>query len=64
MYHTYQQERGFDVAEQVAKNEATGQFTNLGVGIGAMAGIGGAMGSLVKDAIGGAMDSGQPGDRA
>ena len=36
--YTYQQERGFDVAEQVAQNEATGQFTNMGVGLGTMAG--------------------------
>jgi len=32
--YTYAQERGFDVAEQVAQNEAVGQFTNMGVGLG------------------------------
>ena len=26
--YTYQQERGFDVADKVAANEAVGQFTN------------------------------------
>ena len=31
--YTYAQERGFDVAEQVAQNEAVGQFTNIGVGL-------------------------------
>ena len=42
--YTYQQERGFDVARDVARNEAVGQFTNLGVGFGTMAGVGGAVG--------------------
>ena len=54
--YTYQQERGFDVAAEVAKNEAVGQFTNLGVGFGTMAGVGGAIGGMVggmmSDAIG------------
>lgn len=53
--YTYQQERGFDVATEVAKNEAVGQFTNLGVGLGTMAGIGGAVagtvGEAMKDAV-------------
>lgn len=35
--YTYQQERGFDVAQDVDKNEAVGQFTNMGVGFGTMA---------------------------
>lgn len=45
--YTYQQERGFDVAEKVAQNEAVGEFTNMGVGFGTMAGVGGAVGGLV-----------------
>ena len=45
--YTYQQERGFDVATQVAQNEAVGQFTNMGVGLGTMAGVGGAVGGVV-----------------
>ncbi len=36
--YTYQQERGFDVAELTAQNEAVGQFSNLGIGLGTMAG--------------------------
>ncbi len=51
--YTYQQERGFDVAEQVAQNEAVGQFTNMGIGLGTMAGIGGAVGGVVGTAING-----------
>lgn len=45
--YTYQQERGFDVAEKVAENEAVGEFTNMGVGFGTMAGVGGAVGGMV-----------------
>ncbi len=52
--YTYQQERGFDVAQDVARNEAVGQFTNIGVGLGTMAGVGGAVGGVVGGAINGA----------
>lgn len=55
--YTYAQERGFDVAEQVARNEAVGQFTNLGVGLGTMAGVGGAVGGVVGSAVNGAMSA-------
>lgn len=54
--YTYQQERGFDVAQDVAKNEAIGQFTNMGVGFGTMAGIGGAVGGVVGNSINNAID--------
>lgn len=49
--YTYQQERGFDVATEVARNDAVGQFTNMGVGLGTMAGVGGAVGGVVSGAI-------------
>ncbi len=55
--YTYAQERGFDVAEQVAQNEAVGQFTNMGVGLGTMAGVGGAVGGVVGNAVNGAMNA-------
>ena len=55
--YTYQQERGFDVAEKVAANEAVGEFTNMGIGFGTMAGVGGAVGGMVggmmNDVMGG-----------
>lgn len=55
--YTYQQERGFDVAEKVAENEAVGEFTNMGIGFGTMAGVGGAVGGMVggmmNDVMGG-----------
>ncbi len=55
--YTYQQERGFDVAEKVAENEAVGQMTNLGVGLGTMAGVGGVVGGVVGQAVGDAMNA-------
>ncbi len=57
--YTYQQERGFDVAEKVADNEAVGQFTNLGVGLGTMAGVGGAVGGMVGGMMNNAVTSAQ-----
>ncbi len=57
--YTYAQERGFDVAEQVAQNEAVGQFTNMGVGLGTMAGVGGAVGGVVGGAVNNAMNAAQ-----
>jgi membrane protease subunit (stomatin/prohibitin family) len=55
--YTYTQERGFDVAEQVAQNEAVGQYTNMGVGLGTMAGVGGVVGSVVGGAVSNAMNT-------
>ena len=55
--YTYQQERGFDVAEKVAENEAVGEFTNMGVGFGTMAGVGGAVGGMVGGMMNDAMNS-------
>ena len=45
--YTYHQERGLDVAEKMAQNEAVGQMTNLGIGMGMMTGIGGTVGQTV-----------------
>lgn len=55
--YTYQQERGFDVTQDVAQNEAVGQFTNMGVGFGTMAGVGGAVGGVVGSAVNNAFES-------
>lgn len=53
--YTYQQERGFGVAEKVAENEGVGNFSNIGMGLGIMAGvsgsIGGAVGGIFSEAI-------------
>lgn len=55
--YTYAQERGFDVAAEVARNEAVGEFTNLGVGFGTMAGVGGAVGGMVGGMMSDAVNS-------
>lgn len=49
--YTYQQERGFDVAEKAAQNEGVGEFTNMGIGLGVMSGIGGTVGGMVGGAV-------------
>ena len=54
--YTYQQERGFDVASQVASNQAVGQFTNLGVGLGTMAGVGGTIAGVVGSSMNNAFE--------
>lgn len=62
--YTYHQERGFDIAEKVAENEAVGEFANMGVGFGTMVGVGGAVGGIVggmmNDAMGSAMNARTP----
>lgn len=55
--YTYQQERGFDVASLVAQNDAVAQFSNVGIGLGTMVGMGGAIGSSIGNAVSGAMGS-------
>ena len=56
--YTYQEERGFDVAEKVAANEAVGEFSNLGIGLGMIGSVGvpvgSAVGAVMSDAMGGA----------
>ena len=33
--------------EKIAENEAVGEFNNMGIGIGTMAGVGGAVGNMI-----------------
>lgn len=54
--YTYQQERGFDVAEKIAQNEGAGNFSSAGIGLGMMAGIGGTVGSAVNKTFNTAID--------
>ena len=49
--YSYQQERGFDIAEEAAKNEGIGEFTNLGVGLGVMSNVGGVVGGFVGSGL-------------
>ena len=58
--YTYQDERGFDVAERIASNQAVGEFTNMGVGLGMITGVGGtignAVGGMMSNTVNKAMD--------
>ncbi len=53
--YTYQQEHGFEVASKMAENKAIGQFNNIGIGLGMMAGIGGTLGRQVGEMVSGAI---------
>ena len=60
--YTYQEEKAFDVATEVAKNDAVAQMGNIGIGVGMMSGIGttlgNTVGSMTNVALKGAIDSG------
>ena len=49
--YTYQQERSFDVAQTAAGNEAVGEFSNMGIGLGMITGVGGTVGNMVGGAV-------------
>jgi Putative virion core protein (lumpy skin disease virus) len=49
--YSYQEERSFDVAERAAANEGVGQFTNMGIGLGVMSGVGVTVGGAVQNAV-------------
>lgn len=49
--YTYQQERGFDVAEKAAANEGAGNFSSAGIGLGMMAGVGSTVGSAIGGTV-------------
>ncbi|MDR0929904.1 MAG: SPFH domain-containing protein [Oscillospiraceae bacterium] len=53
--YTYQEERGYDVAERIGGNPGVGEMSNLGIGLGMMAGVGGTVGSAVGGVMQGAM---------
>lgn len=55
--YTYKDERGFDVVERIAANEAIGQFTNLGVGMGVISGVGGTVGGIIQNSMNEALDN-------
>ena len=58
--YTYQQERGFDVAEGFAKNEGGENMAGLGIGLGVMTGVGGMVGGMVNDSFGNAVNTNTP----
>ena len=59
--YSYKDERGFDVAEKIAQNEAVGGIANTGVGLGMMSGMVGGLGAPVAGIVAGALGSVQGG---
>jgi membrane protease subunit (stomatin/prohibitin family) len=63
-----QEEMALEAAQIMAGNEAVGQMTNTGLGLGMMAGVGmgvgGAVGGMVQDTMGKAFGGAQPGQPA
>lgn len=57
--YTYQQEKGFEVAKSIAENEASGDLTNLGVGLGIMGGVAHTVGGVMNSAFTGISESEQ-----
>lgn len=45
--YTYQQEKSFEVAKEMAQNDAVGQFSNVGIGMGMISGVGGTLGQTI-----------------
>lgn len=64
--YTYGMQRGFDVAEGLAKNEGAGNFTAAGLGLGVAAGAGSGVGAAVAgmtaQAVAAATQPAQPAD--
>jgi membrane protease subunit (stomatin/prohibitin family) len=58
--YSYQDERGFDVAERVASNETVAKYSNLGMGLGVMAGVGGTVGGAVTNTLRNTLNPQQP----
>lgn len=49
--YSYQEERGYDVAEKIAQNEGTGNFSSAGIGMGIMTSIGSSVNNTFGTAI-------------
>ena len=58
--YTYQQERGFDVAEKVAQNEGVGNYSQTGIGLGLIGGVAGGIGASVANLTSGALNMATP----
>lgn len=52
--YSYQQEKSYEIGKAVAENEAVGQYTNMGVGLGMISGMSGAVGDKISKSVTGA----------
>lgn len=55
--YTYHQEKSYEVAKEIARNEAIGEFSNMGIGIGMLTGVVGNFGQKVGQIANDALDS-------
>ena len=53
--YTYQEEKQFEVGKELAGNDAVGQFTNMGIGLGMMTGVSAPLGDKVSKQVTGAL---------
>ena len=58
--YSYQDERGFDVADRMATNEAIGQFTNVGIGLGMLGGVSQPLAGTLQGALANALGQTSP----
>lgn len=49
--YNYQQEKGFEVASELARNSNSGQFASLGVGLGTMTNVAGTVGGMLNQSL-------------
>ena len=52
--YSYQEEKSYEIGKEVARNEAIGQYTNLGVGLGMISGISGNVSEKISNTVTGA----------
>lgn len=52
--YTYQEEKQFEIGKEVARNDAIGQYANVGIGLGMMTGISSPLGEKVSQQVTGA----------
>lgn len=52
--YTYKEEKSYEIGKEVARNDAIGQYTNLGVGLGMISGMTNAVGDKISNTVTGA----------
>ena len=57
--YNYQEEKGYEIGKEIAKNNAIGQFTNIGVGLGMMSGISNPISKNINNQVVGAFTKGE-----
>lgn len=55
--YTYREEKDLEIGKEIAKNDAIGQYTNLGVGLGMISGVSGSVGNKISNTVTGAFSN-------